>query len=139
MKTFYNFILVILFLAVYCILSFHMLGFGHGTGLFLAPLMPFGLGLTLYLLIAYLLNKLESSFTRSCFIILVIVSNINTFFWCSYMWNENYDGTIRMWDHSLGVFLFSVFWYLFGQLLLISKLFQELPNSKNIEITDLVN
>lgn len=103
------------YLTGYIYLAIQMTSAGEGTFIFLAPAMPFGVGVVLLLFAAYLFNKLQSHFVRICFALLIFAHYANSTFWIIYMWNDSFPGTVRIWQRGPQWIVITIVWYLLGQ------------------------
>lgn len=109
-----------IYLFLYCLLAFSLLGAGHGTTLFVAPLMPFGLGFVLFLFVLYLFDKLNSRFSKTVYVALMLIHYLSTLFWLFYLWkiDEGYKYLLKTWNTEFGIILLASGWYLFGQIII---------------------
>ena len=67
----YRFVWGILFIFVYSLLALFAVGGGHGTYVFFAPLMPFGIGAVVYPMIFHLTGYLSSNWIRILYVMIL--------------------------------------------------------------------
>lgn len=120
------------YLLLYCVLAFFTLGARHGTNLFLAPLMPYGLGFVLLLFIIYLFDKLNSGFERNIYLALMTIHHLATFFWLAYCWSSENDDEylIKTWKAIPEIVLLTVGWYLLGQIIIWANFYKHYQQKK---------
>lgn len=121
-----------IYLLLYCLLAFFTLGFGHGTVLFLAPLMPYGLGFVLLLFVVYLFDKLNSRFARNVYLALMTVHYLSTLLWWFYWWNND-DGNeyfMKTWNAGFGIILLASGWYVLGQIIIWMNFYKSFGSGK---------
>ena len=130
MHTFYRLGWAILFVIAYTLSAVFAAGAGHGTYLFFAPLMPYGLGALLLVVIFFLSDYLESGFLRLVFLFLLgshyIISIVFTVQW----WNKDYPYMMKTWSIWPVYILLPVFLIFLANSFLWYRFFKSLTTSQ---------
>lgn len=109
--------LVGLYSLVYLVLAIQMAGAGHGTVVFLAPLLTWVLPVICF----FLLDRLDHSSTRIFFIVLLAVHYLVTLALFSGYSVQSDDGLMRMWGRFPYFVSVTALWYLAGQIFMWLK------------------
>jgi|SRR5215204_1379204 len=123
----------VIFAALYFLLAIFPAGAGHGTQLFFAPMLPYGLGLLLFPVIGFLAGNLNSFFTKSLFLIVLAVHYLVMFIFVKLIWVEFEDSVYfeKMWNQSpISIILPSAF-YILGNLVVYAAFIRSFMHHNN--------
>ena len=109
-------VLGVIFAAFYFLLAALAAGAGHGTQLFFAPILPYGLGLLVFPVIGFLAGNLNSFFTKFLFLIVLAVHYVLVLIFIKLMWVEFEDFLYfeKMWNQSPISIILPAAFYVFG-------------------------
>ncbi len=100
---------------IYFILAFFAVGYGHGTAIFFAPLMPYFLGLIFFPLAGFLGGDLRPFLSRVLFISALTVHYASTVICLRVRGMADPAYVERTWRASPWLILLPAGWYLLGQ------------------------
>lgn len=120
------------FAGIFLYLAFLAAGYGHGTNIFFAAAMPYGLGLLIYPFLFGLTEYLSSAAAIKIIYLLTtmvhyFVTAIFVFLW----WNDDVPYLFKVWSFSPVMVLLPLIWYVLGQVFIWFSFFINL-NSKEL-------
>ena len=96
----------IIYAVVYLALAFGAAGAGHGTFIFFAPLLPYGLGLLFFPIVGFLAGDLRPFLSRVLFISVLALHYALTIIFLRLEWVRDLSYTEKVWNYSpLGILL----------------------------------
>lgn len=100
---------------VYFVLAVGAAGAGHGTGIFFAPVMPYGLGLLVFPFVGFLLGNMKSSRSKTLFLSAMALHYALAVYFLRLFWVQESSYTEKMWAYSPGSVLLPAWLYVCGQ------------------------
>ncbi len=108
----------LVYAVVYLALAFGAAGAGHGTGIFFAAILPYGLGLLFFPFVGSLLGNLKSSRSRVLFLSAAAIHYALVIYYLHLDWIHDLSYVEKMWRYSPGAILLPAALYLFGQVII---------------------
>lgn len=87
-------------IVVYAIAAYPAAGAGHGTYIFMAPLMPYGLGGAIYPVLFGLSANLRSTFVKVLYLVVALIHYALTCFFLISWWEGDAEYLYKTWDQS---------------------------------------
>ena len=104
----------VIYTVIYLYLAIDLAGAGHGTLVFLTPLITW-----IFIFVAlYLLTRLENSIVRVFFVVLMLMHYAITLFFLRGYSLDIDTGLLKMWERHPNFILFTIAWYLLGQIMI---------------------
>jgi hypothetical protein len=119
-----------IFAGIFLYLAFLAAGYGHGTRIFLAATMPYGLGLSIYPFLFALTEYLDSAAIKIIYLLTAIahysVTAIFTFLW----WSDDVPYLLKAWSLSPLMILLPLIWYVLAQVFIWFSFFRNLKSKE---------
>ena len=106
------------FAVVYLFLAFGAAGAGHGTGIFFAAILPYGVGLLLFPALGFLAGNLRSLANKIVFVSILTIHYALVINFLRLDWISEATYFEKMWNYSPLAILLPTGLYFAGQLIL---------------------
>ena len=111
-----GFLFGLLYAAAYLFLAFGAAGAGHGTGIFFAAILPYGLGLLAFPIIGFFVGDLRPFLSKVFFVCAVVVHYTLVINFLRIDWLSEAAYFEKMWNYSPVSIVLPTAFYVFGQL-----------------------
>ena len=90
----------VLLAGLYALLAFLAAGGGHGTYLFFAPLMPYGIGGVTYPLLFGISSRTRNNFWRLIYIVVLLTHYFVATIFVTYWLGDDLAYLVKTWEHN---------------------------------------
>jgi hypothetical protein len=110
-----GFLAGLVYAAIYLGLAFGAAGAGHGTGIFFAAILPYGLGLLFFPMIGFLAGDLRSFLSKVLFVSLMMIHYAFVINFLRWDWISEPAYVEKIWNYSPLSIILPAGFYLVGQ------------------------
>jgi len=131
MKLLYSFLFGLVYTFIYVLLAIGLAGGGHGIFIFLAPLFTWILLFPAF----FLLTRLDKGFLyRVFFVVIMLTHYALTLIFLKPLFSFDSDpAAMKIWKYYPGYIIFTVAWYLSGQIIMWTLFFLSSKNQRVIK------
>jgi hypothetical protein len=108
----------LVYAVVYLALAVGAEGAGHGTGIFFAAILPYGLGLLFFPTVGFLAGNLKPFFSKVLFLSALAIHYALVINFLRSDWVSDFSYVEKMWNYSQLSILLPAGFYLFGQVII---------------------
>jgi hypothetical protein len=108
----------LVYAAVYLALAFGAAGAGHGTGIFFAAILPYGLGLLVFPVIGFLAGNIKFFLSKVLFLSSLAIHYALVISFLRLDWIRDFSYVEKMWNYSQMSILLPAGCYLLGQVII---------------------